>query len=95
MTPSSLYDSEKFLFAQFDLGNEAQNFLNSNIGKYLVGCAKQDIEQCFESFLHSPDVNHQQNAQRAHAAITWIIETINAGEEAEFKLRELDAEEGQ
>jgi predicted unusual protein kinase regulating ubiquinone biosynthesis (AarF/ABC1/UbiB family) len=94
MIHSNLYDTEKFLFAQFDLGTEAQNFLNSRVGKYLVGCAVQDIEQCFEAFLNSSMVTHQKDAQRARDAINWIIEAINAGEEAEFKLREMDAEEG-
>lgn len=96
MTPSSLYDSEKFLFAAFDLGEEAKAFLNSNIGKYLAGVAKQEIEGCFDAFLNHPaEVEQlQKNAQRARDAMTWILEAINEGAASEFKLKELDAEEG-
>ena len=33
------------LAAEFDLGDQAKEFLNSELGRYMTGCAHQDIQQ--------------------------------------------------
>ena len=33
------------LAAEFDMGDQARDFLHSEIGRYMVGCAHQDIQQ--------------------------------------------------
>ena len=39
-------DSQRVLFAEVCLGNEAEAFTRSNLGKYMMGRAKQDIYDC-------------------------------------------------
>lgn len=35
---------ERSLHAEFDLGEQAEEFFNSDIGRYMAGCARQDLE---------------------------------------------------
>ena len=32
------------MFAEAELGQQAQDFFTSDLGKYMIGCAKQDLE---------------------------------------------------
>jgi hypothetical protein len=95
LTHSDLFDDDRVLFAQFQIGGEAEDFLRTDLGKYLQGVAKQEIENSLLQMLSmdSPCVELHKKAQRARDAMQWIAEAINAGEAAEMQLREKDAHE--
>jgi hypothetical protein len=90
--------SEQFLFAGFAVGEGVSNFLRTDAGRYLQGVAEQEIGEAVHVFLGQVDARrsieqiagaHAQ-AQKARKAFIWMLEAIQAGEAAEYQLRELD-----
>lgn len=98
MTHSDLFDAEKYLFAEFSMGSDAEAFLESEIGRYVLGIAQQEIQENVNKLLdenvHFCKDESVKRAQRARDAIQWLLSAVSAGQEAERKLRDLDAEEG-
>ncbi len=41
---ANLDPESRSLAAEFDMGEQAQEFFYSDLGRYMVGCAKQDLE---------------------------------------------------
>jgi hypothetical protein len=41
---AQLGPESRSFFAEYDLGEQAKEFFNSDIGRYMIGCAKQDFE---------------------------------------------------
>ena len=90
-------ESERFLFAQFDVGGEIEEFLRSNKGRYIQGVALQEIQDSIKTLLNNNPKNQvetsaraYQQAQSARQAFQWMMEMVQAGRDAEYQLRELD-----
>lgn len=96
MTHSEYFEDDKVLFAQFQLGCAAEEFLQTDLGKYLKGVAKQEIEESLLEMLKQdqPCPALHKKAQRAKDAMAWIVETIEMAKAAEYQLREKDSLEG-
>lgn len=84
-----LNDQERIYFAQARLGEETIQFLNSNVGKYLHGCAKQEVEELRNALEEcNPDSifgrrkirRLQKKAESARYFLQWCAEAINQGE---------------
>jgi len=95
---SDLFDAEKYLFAEFKMGSDAEAFLESDIGRYVLGIAQQEIQENVNKLLdedvHVCKDDSIKRAQRARDAIQWLLSAVSAGQEAENKLKDMDAEEG-
>lgn len=81
-------DDELSLFATAELGENTRSFLGSDIGKYLVGCATQEIESAGRKLLKVAPTNVekinelQMQAQTASNFLIWINEAIGMGDVA-------------
>jgi len=87
---------EREYFARAHLGEEAIQFLNSNIGKYLHGCAKQEVDTLRDALEEcNPDSifgrrkirRLQRKAEVARYFMQWCAEVINDGEFAFQQLK--------
>jgi len=93
MTHSDLFDAEKYLFAEFELGGEVEDFLKSAVGRYVLGVATQEIQEAVSNMLDEHTYAAElRKAQRARDAVRWLIEAVQAAKAAELKLRQLDDE---
>jgi hypothetical protein len=90
--------AEREQFAQAKLGEDAIAFLTSPVGRYLRGCAKQEIESLRDALEEcNPDSRFgrrkirslQKKAEAARYFETWMAEVISVGE---FAYRQLEAE---
>lgn len=78
-------DYDLTLFAQADLGEQAREFLTTDLGKYLAGCAEQQINDCSRELLKVCPTNTdkiqllQSKAQTASNFLVWINEAIDMG----------------
>ena len=95
-------ESERFLFAEFKVGADLEDFLRSDTGRYLQGVACQEIGTAIRTFLnHDLSRNAdlvaraQISANRARDAFRWMLEAVQSGRAAEFHLRQLDDLENQ
>ena len=76
------------LFAAADLGEKARSFLGTDLGRYLKGCAEQQINECSRQLLKIHHANAkeiqllQSKAQTASNFLTWINEAIGMGDNA-------------
>lgn len=85
--------------ATFKLGKEAELFIQSDLGKYIDGCAKQDSESAKYALLElnpyeftnltdlqNKIVSLQLQAKIAMKVIDYFSETVNRGRQAEHQL---------
>lgn len=82
---------EREYFAQAQLGEEAIQFLHSNLGRYLHGCAQQEVEALRDelekidpdrrlSFFSRRKLRRlQKEAQAARYFMRWLAEAIQQG----------------
>ena len=79
-------DEDLSLFASADLGEQARSFLGTDLGRYLKGCAEQQINECSRQLLkvHPGNANEiqllQSKAQTASNFLIWINEAIGMGD---------------
>lgn len=77
------------LIAEFQLGLDCEDFWRSSVGRYVLGCAKQDIEAGLEKLKEADpeDAKSIRAAQFeirvAEAAPRWLNEAIIRGRQAE------------
>lgn len=88
-------ERERMYFAEASLGIEVQQFLESTVGRYLHGCAKQEYDQArsdaFELDPYTPEGKKkwqelQNKARAAEHFMRWCVEAIQAGKNAEMML---------
>ena len=85
----------ELLWAEAVLGQEASEFLSTEIGRYIVGRAEQDKADAMEKLARvSPwrrnRIRQLQNeVWRAESVVSWIAELITSGQQAEAVLEEL------
>jgi len=88
LTPKA---AEDLRFNEARLGVEAEKFLSTNMGKYLVGRADLELEEAHKKMETCPpeELQDLQNqAWRANQFITWLAEAIHNGRHAEFELKQ-------
>lgn len=88
-------ERERMLLAEATVGQEAIDFLNTGIGRYLHGCAKQQIAECTAALADvNPDTYFgrrkikrlQAELAQARMFSRWLAEAIQAGQLAEKEL---------
>lgn len=78
------------------IGIQAQQFLESDLGRYLQGCAEQEQQEAMNAFLlmDASDTAAVRRVQLQAAVssqvITWLAEAIENGDQAEQQLEALD-----
>lgn len=84
----------ELLVAEAVLGRDAEEFLRSDIGRYIVGRCQQDIEDAHAGLTSvSPwrrnRIKELQNqAWRAKSVQGWLVELIQQGRQAEQALEQ-------
>ena len=96
---SELDPTTRTLVAEVDLGLQAREFLHSDIGRHLVGCAHQEIVEGQE-FLGTVAPWRRRRIQelqnriwRANFLLSWLRELLVSGKSAASALEE--AHEGE
>lgn len=76
------------LIAEAELGEEARNFLAGDLGKWMTGCAEQEVRSAQEA-LETADPNDekvirelQNKAWRGRRFSEWLTELVSRGESA-------------
>ena len=92
-----LDERERLYFAQAELGERVIEWLNSPVGKYVRGCAAQEIEEIRDA-LEKCNPNSifgrrkirrlQDDAKAARLVLQWLTEAIQEGENAYQQLKE-------
>ena len=76
------------LFAEAMLGKDAEEFIQSEIGQFLIGCAEQEIAEASEQLkrVHpwrTRRIRELQNqVWRAESFQTWLAELVMRGKQA-------------
>ncbi len=85
------------LMAEAILGQDAQDFINTELGQFLVRRADQEKKDALEQLARvSPQKKNrirdlQAQVWRAESFLTWIAELITSGKQAEGVLEELES----
>lgn len=83
MTPE-----EEVLLAEAMLGRDAEDFLNSDIGRYIVGRAEQEAAEAAELLAKVSPWRRRRIAQlqneiwRANSVKGWLAEMVTSGKAA-------------
>lgn len=86
--PAFIDDRERELFAVAQLGIKTQQFMNTEVGRMMIGYAEQEIHMHALALLDvSPDDHEkvQEHRFKAHVAMLFkqfLDEAINSGEAA-------------
>lgn len=92
-------DEDRFLFAEAQLGIELENFLRTNVGRYLVGRCQGVVGEFSGWVLGQVDPSAEDfkrrhlQAQAAQMVIGFINEAVVQGNHSQKVLEERDAEE--
>lgn len=86
---------EQTRIAEAILGRDAQEFLASEIGRYLLGRAQMDEREALEALVsvkwwrRRRIIELQSRIYRARSVRSWLAEIISDGRSAESSLEEL------
>lgn len=89
----------ELLFAEAVLGKDAEEFLGSELGRYVVGRAEQEEKEAIDalavvsSWRRNRIRELQAQVWRARSVKHWLGELIQAGHQAQMQLVEKEAEE--
>lgn len=92
-------ETERFLFAAAHVGIEMDEFRRSNVGRYLIGRAQDQVEAFSAFALEIPEPDNTEykrlhmKAAAAQMLMTFIGEAIADGKHAEESLAEMDAQD--
>lgn len=95
LTPQFLSNAEEELFAEAMLGQEAIDFLNSDLGRLLRGYAEQEVMICQQKLLTTPFwrwrkiIKLQNRAAVAQQFTNFISEALLRGRVAEQNLEQM------
>lgn len=84
------------LVGEADLGNETAEWLRSAVGRYIVGCAKQEIAEAHELLAKTSPWRRrriqelQNRVWRAESLLAWLRELLLGGHAAHQALDEVD-----
>ncbi len=80
---------KSLLLAEAVLGRDAEDFLRSELGRYLLGRFEQEEREALEALCDmcptSPEEirKHQNAVWRARHAKQWLVDLVSAGQHAE------------
>jgi hypothetical protein len=83
------------LIAAMELGKEAQEFIEGNIGRYLIGVAQQEVRAAQEALgrVQPEDIKTIVELQRkvwnGEHFEEWLKELVHNGNEAEIAYKQL------
>jgi hypothetical protein len=86
----------KELFAEAIIGRDAEEFVESDIGKYIIGCAEQEANEAMDQLKsvfpwRKRKITELQNKiWRAESLQTWLAELIVKGKQATQQLESED-----
>lgn len=84
------------LFAEAALGRDAKDFVTSDLGRFMIGCAKQEYAEQLQALRKTPawrwrkvrdHLNRMENAERF---CFWLRELLQRGIMAEAALQQRD-----
>ena len=88
-------DPESYsLFAEAALGRDVKEFISSDVGRYLLGCAQLEYKEAIRKLKRTPfwrfrRIQQLQNEMwRAEHFMVWLRDLIVQGRSAEFALAE-------
>lgn len=90
----SLDIESRMMYAHVSIGHDAISFLQSDIGRYLVGCAQQEYVVASSklkkvAFWRKRRIQQIQNEMwRAEMFTIWLRDLINIGHASEFQLKD-------
>jgi len=82
------------LFSEAIVGRDAEDFVTSDIGKYIIGCAEQEAEEATDQLKRvypwrTRKITELQNKiWRAESIQSWLSELIIKGRQAQQQLEE-------
>lgn len=82
------------LIAEVDLGHQAKEFFASDLGKYILGCITQEIQEAQMAMDNLPFWQFwrfrqlQNRIWRARAVVAWLADLVRSGRSAENALAE-------
>lgn len=88
-------EQERQYFAEAVIGEEMRQFLTSQVGRYLHGCAKQEYDRCrdkmFDCDPYTPEGKRDWTRLKREAAaaahfMRWCVEAIQRGDQAAVML---------
>ena len=88
----SLTPQEFSMVAEADMGRQVREFLQSDIGRYLLGCAQQEHQAAMEALKRTSPwrrrriTDLQNQAWRAESFMGWLRELVIRGRSAEGAL---------
>lgn len=91
---AALGPAERTAFAEAALGRDAQEFLKTNIGRYLLGCAKQEAADALHKLRTISPWRRRRIAElqneiwRAESFAGWLHDLVLQGRAAEAQLDE-------
>lgn len=86
--------STEELFAEAILGRDAEDFVNSDVGRYVIGCAEQEAFEATDQlkkvypWRKNKIIELQNKIWRAESIQTWLSELIIKGRQAQQQLEE-------
>lgn len=86
----------KELFAEAIIGRDAEEFVQSDIGQYIIGCAEQEANEAMDQLKHvlpwrKRKITELQNKiWRAESLQSWLAELIIKGKQATQQLESED-----
>ena len=94
---AALDPTTRTLIAEVDLGEQAKEFIASDIGAYIVGCCRQEIEDAQLLLKRTlPWRRHriqelQNRIWRAESLLLWLRDLIAAGQSASKAVEESES----
>lgn len=82
------------LLAEAIVGRDAEDFVQSDIGQYILGCAEQEAQEAMNQLKHvypwrRRKITELQNKiWRAESLQSWLAELVIAGKQATQQLDE-------
>ena len=82
------------LFAEAMIGRDAEEFINSDVGKYLIGCAEIEAQEAMDQLKRCYPWRRRKIAElqnkiwRAESVQTWLAELVIKGKQAIEQLDE-------
>lgn len=84
----------KELLAEAIIGRDAEDFIQSDLGQFMIGCAEQETQEALEQLKRvlpwrSRKITELQNKiWRAESFQSWLAELVIKGKQATTQLEE-------
>ena len=91
---STMDPETRTLFAEADLGEQCKEFVSSDIGRYLIGCARQEVVIASARLATTAPWRRRRIQQlqneiwRAESLISWLRDLLLSAKSARASLEE-------